>query len=84
MATDRPLGARFPQDALERLRLWAEEDTYNNLVERPDGPFGEYGCVGIVEVDGRRWMRMKLSTCDAAVDLELLASGYIGEIVPVG
>jgi hypothetical protein len=83
MATDQLNSSRFPLDSLERLRLWATEDTYNNLVERQDGPFGEYGCVGIVEFDGRRWMRMRLSTCDASVDLELLASGYIGKIVPV-
>ena len=84
MAVDRLQDSGFPATALARLRAWAEEDTYNNLVERPDGPFGEYCCVGIVEADGRRWMRMRLSTCEASVDLELLASGYIGEIVPVG
>lgn len=74
---------RFPQSAVERLEKWSTEGSYNDLCERHDGPFNEYGSVGLVEHDGKRWMRMKLAMTDAMVDLEMLASGYIGQIIPV-
>lgn len=73
----------FPRAALERLERWKEEGTYNELLTRQDGPFGEYGSVCLHMREGKQWMRMKLAMTNAMVDLEMLASGYIGEIVPV-
>ena len=74
---------RFPRAAVKRLEQWSNEDTYDNLLSRHDGPFGEYGTVGPVSRDGKEWMRMQLAMTDALVDLEILANGYIGQVVPV-
>lgn len=74
---------RLSHAAVKRLEQWRHEDTFDNLLDRHDGPFGEYGTVGPLIRDGKEWMRMQLAMTGALVDLELLPSGYIGQVVPV-
>lgn len=73
----------FPDTGVKDLLQWRDEDSYYNLIDRHDGPFGGYGTVGKITHDGKQWVRMQEVMSGGMVDLELKPNGYIGQVVPV-
>ena len=65
------------------LLTWQDYDTFDNLLDMHDGPFGSYGLVRRFSEGSREFARMVKAPKPSFVDIEILSDGKIGEIRPV-
>jgi hypothetical protein len=64
----------------DRLAAWCDYDTFHNLLELRDGPFGSYGTTQYFNRDGKSWVRMAGALTGHLIDIEIKPDGYMGEI----
>ena len=73
----------FTQSMVEDIASWRDYDTFDNLLGLRDGPFASFGTIAWFTENERRFVRMIKGPANRFVDVEVLASGSIGEIRPV-
>lgn len=73
----------FSESMVEDIASWRDYDTFANLFDMRDGPFVSFGTIRWFTEDERRFIRMIKAPANRFVDVEVLASGWIGEIRPV-
>jgi hypothetical protein len=65
---------------IDRLASWSDSDTFANLLDMHDGPFGSFGTVQYFGRDGKSWVRVKSVMNGEVIDIEIRPDGYMGEI----
>lgn len=73
----------FSQSMVDDIASWKDYDTFDNLLAMRDGPFASFGTIRWFTEAERRFIRLIKAPANRFVDVEVLASGAMGEIRPV-